>query len=242
MNKIKLFCIPHAGGSSMVYYTLRNYLEDSIELTPIELAGRGTRYGEKLYCNLNDAVNDLFNSIKDKLDQPFAILGHSMGSWMAYELYYKIFEELNIIPEHLFLSGNSAPYVKKTKKVLHTLDDDNFKKEIVKLGRTPKEIFSNEELCEIFLPVLRMDYKIIETYVHETKKRPIECGITVMNGKDDDITKDQLYAWEDCTNKSFEVINFEGDHFFIFNEFQRVGSIINTILLKQEKNILKTIT
>lgn len=132
----------------------------------VELAGRGIKYDNEPYLCLDDAVNDVYDSIKDKLDGPFAIFDHSMGSWIAYELYYKILKERNLIPIHLFMSGNSAPHIKKCKRKIHTLDDEEFKEEILKIGQTSKEVFSNVELCNIFLPILKMDYKIIEEYTY----------------------------------------------------------------------------
>lgn len=52
-----------------------------------------------------------------------------------------------------------------------------------------------------------------------------------MNGKDDDLRMEGIIAWRECTNKTLKIINFEGNHFFIFNNFDRIGSIINKNLV-----------
>ncbi|MCS4470409.1 thioesterase domain-containing protein [Clostridium botulinum] len=41
-----LFCLPYAGGSEAIYHKWKKYLNPSIELSPIELKGRGKRYNE----------------------------------------------------------------------------------------------------------------------------------------------------------------------------------------------------
>ena len=61
----------------------------NIQIEPIRLKGRGSRFGEDFYENLEEAVNDIFMNIKNKIiDNEYAIFGYSMGSLLAYELYY----------------------------------------------------------------------------------------------------------------------------------------------------------
>ena len=64
-----LFCIPYAGGSGSVYYRWRNFLDPSITLYPVELKGRGKRINNGFYENLKEAVDDIFNSIRDKINE-----------------------------------------------------------------------------------------------------------------------------------------------------------------------------
>jgi 4'-phosphopantetheinyl transferase len=99
-----LFCLPYAGGSESIYYKWKRYLKHFIELEPIELKGRGKkRFNETFYESLEEAVDDIFENIKDKIaEDDFAIYGHIMGSLLAYELYYKI-GKLNVRkPKHIF--------------------------------------------------------------------------------------------------------------------------------------------
>ena len=44
MKKKNLFCIPYAGGSSIIYNSWHKFLDINFELFPVELAGRGKRY------------------------------------------------------------------------------------------------------------------------------------------------------------------------------------------------------
>lgn len=43
MKKVKLFCIPYAGGSASIYLRWKKYFKEQVEIYPIELAGRGKR-------------------------------------------------------------------------------------------------------------------------------------------------------------------------------------------------------
>ena len=111
MKRIRLFCLPYAGGSAMLYTRWKKFLHDSIELYPVELAGRGSRSKEPFYNSVNDAVDDIYNSIEETLDDTeFAFFGHSMGCVLVYELMYRIKELKNRIPIHAFFSLRKLPF------------------------------------------------------------------------------------------------------------------------------------
>ena len=103
MKKIKLFCFPYAGGSSVVYDKWKKHLSNSIELIPIEYPGRGRKFTAPLCKNINEIVEDAFDSVKNHLDgSSFSFWGHSMGALIAYELSHK-FKQLNYVaPVHIF--------------------------------------------------------------------------------------------------------------------------------------------
>ena len=63
MQKTKLFCFPHAGGSAFSYAKWKNHFNPYIEVVPVELAGRGYRIEENLYQSMEEAVNDVYNKI-----------------------------------------------------------------------------------------------------------------------------------------------------------------------------------
>lgn len=228
-----LFCLPYAGGSEAIYYNWRRYLDCSIRLESIELKGRGKRYNEIFYETLGEAVEDIFVNIKDKImDDDYAIYGHSMGSLLAYELYYKIKEYNLKKPYHIFFSGYKAPSIIRKNENTYMLPDYDFMKKIIELGGTPEEVANNKELLEIFLPIIRNDFKILENYKYIERKDKIECDVSILNGKHDSINLEELLAWRNHVCKGFRVYNFEGDHFFINNNMERITSIINYTLIR----------
>ncbi|NJR66738.1 MAG: putative thioesterase, partial [Leptolyngbyaceae cyanobacterium CRU_2_3] len=50
--RLRLFCFPYAGGSSLIYRTWSESLPPAIEVCPIELPGRGTRMMEPPFTQL----------------------------------------------------------------------------------------------------------------------------------------------------------------------------------------------
>lgn len=228
-----LFCLPYAGGSETIYYSWKFYLKPEIELFPIELRGRGKRFSQPFYENIDEAIRDIYNLISDMIDKnEYAIYGHSMGSLLAYELYYKIKEFNKKEPKHIFFSGYKSPSIPRKEKVIHLLPNDEFVKEVIGLGGTPLELAENKELLELFTPILRNDFKILENYLYKEKKDKIQCDISIFNGKEDDITLEELLAWKNHGSKGFKIYNFEGNHFFINTNVEKITKIINTTLVK----------
>lgn len=234
MTKIKLFCFPYAGGSAQVYHHWIKSLNPAIEVVPIELSGRGTRFNEPLYKDFEELVNDVYHQIyNDVVHNPYAFFGHSLGALIAFELVQKIGINNLPDPKHVFYSGKSAPHIENKKKVIyHLLDTEDFKKEIIQLGGTPAGIFEHIEFEKLFLPLLRNDFKLAETYDFKKDKRLYNGEITVMLGKKDDLTAQQCHEWSKTTSNICNIIYFNGGHFFIHNENEKIFDIINHTLIQ----------
>lgn len=227
--KIKLFCIPFAGGSASIYYKWRKYFEDRIEIYPIELAGRGTRFNEKAFTNIPDIVSDIYNSIKHEINEgPYMIFGHSMGALISYELIHMIIKNGHSEPIHAFFSGKGAPHLKGFKDKVHKLSDDEFIKEVYSLGGTPKELLEEKEILKIFLGILRADYEAIETYKYFNRSEKFRFSITVFNGIEDKLTQDNITQWSCHTQKKCDIYNFHGGHFFINDNIKEMREIIES--------------
>lgn len=232
MEKTKLFCIPYAGGSATIYSKWKKYLDNDIELYPVELAGRGKRCGIPYYASFYEAVDDLFDCIKNYVSGRYALFGHSMGSWLALELAYKLIEHGYDSPTHIFFSGNRAPHIYREEKILHKLPDDEFNKEIFKIGGTSNELLENKELLAFFMPIIRSDYKLIENYDYKDHGTYLNCDISVLNGIDDDLKDAQIKGWEKYTKFKCNYYYMKGGHFFINEVVGDVIKVINKTLVQ----------
>ncbi|MCI4139081.1 thioesterase domain-containing protein [Bacillus vallismortis] len=229
---IKLFCIPHAGGMTSIYNEWKPIVGLNVELIPIELAGRGTRFLDEHYKSFDQAVDDVVAKIlnHNKIEQKFAIYGHSMGAYIAYEAV-QILNKLNdnrLV--HLFVSGKGAPYLTK-KEFISDWSDEELIKKIDELGGLHNRLKNNRELLNLFIPVIRNDYRIIETYNHNIKNK-VETKMTVISGKyDESISMQEILGWKEYSDKEVDIFQINGGHFFINENAKEVIKIIKEKLL-----------
>ncbi len=233
MKKIKLLCLPYAGGSASMYMEWEKYLDPSIEVVPLELAGRGRRINQSLYSSVEEAVEDLLKMVDDEIDQgSYAIFGHSMGAMLAYELAVKIREKKWNEPLHLFFSGRGAPNVQpKDEKNYHLLEDEEFKLKLKEMGGTPPEFFKYPELVELFIPLLRNDFKISSTYFTKRNLMPFDCNFSIFIGKEEDISAQSAESWKEHTMGICSLYYLNGGHFFINKDTQALVKLVNRELI-----------
>lgn len=226
-TKIKLYCIPYAGASQNAYFAWKKKFSTSIEQITFELSGKGARFNEPLYFTINDAVEDLFKLFWQQAEgEDYAIYGHSMGSILAYELVKKIENAGLKSPVHLFVSGMCAPNMNQREKYIHRLTERELFAELRKFGGTDEAFFHSQELSRVFIPILRNDLRLTETY-HDLKEIKIKCPITVFEGGDDSFKAEQVEAWKKYTNEICNIIYFEGGHFFIHKYIEELTEYIN---------------
>ncbi len=233
MSKFKLFCLPYAGGSAVIFNKWKQYLSTDIELVPIELAGRGKRIHESFYVDLPEVIEDVFGIISKMINGgSYALYGHSMGGLISYQLYIELRKRKCKLPEHVFFSGRGAPHIERPdEKKYHLLEESEFKKQVLELGGTPPAFFEYPELLEIFLPLLRNDFKLAETDTHHGEIHPLDCNISVFYGEDEDLTIEQCEGWNMHTNKMCNLYSFRGGHFFLHDEIEQIARIVNENLL-----------
>ncbi|MCL2933156.1 MAG: alpha/beta fold hydrolase [Trichodesmium sp. MAG_R03] len=102
---IRLFCFHNLGGSASMYRQWSDALLPEIEVLPIQLPGREQRLQEQPFTDFASLIEILADFLSPYLDKPFAFFGHSMGSYIAFELACVLEKQYNLKPIHLFLSG-----------------------------------------------------------------------------------------------------------------------------------------
>jgi medium-chain acyl-[acyl-carrier-protein] hydrolase len=213
--QVRLFCFPYAGGGASVYREWASRFPAEIEVCPVQLPGRESRSLEAPISSLPQIVQALVMEMGPLLSKPFVFFGHSMGALIAYETARQLSRRFGKAPVHLFVSGRGAPHLASTRRKLHLLPDDDFKRELRSLNGTPEAVLQHEELMQLLMPRLRADFEVCETYTY-LQDRPLACPISVFGGtRDKDVSIETLHAWGELTEKSVQVQQLEGDHFFL---------------------------
>lgn len=228
---MKLFCFPFSGGSSSVYFSWFKNLDKNIELYPVELAGRNKRFSEPLIDSIEITIEDILLKNSQAVQSPYALFGHSLGCLIIYELLRVLLDRQFPAPQHVFLSGGAPPHFKEPT-FIHTLSDQDFLKEIFKMGGLSQQFLDNKEIQKIFLPILRSDFKMFETYKVSKEQLIFPCPLTILAGnRDCTLSLDIAKEWAKYTEHSCEFIVYEGDHFFIKEHYNAITHLINKTLI-----------
>ncbi len=224
--RLRLFCFPYAGGSATVYRSWSADLPADIEVYSLQIPRREGRPWEPLFNRLEPLIQVLAQMLRPYLNGPYAFFGHSVGALISYELVRTLVRQHNPAPVHLFVSGRSAPQIQSACRLLHQLSDAELMQEIQRLNGTPGEVLNNAEVMALFLPALRADIAINETYVY-TPGRPLACPISAFGGMQDSmVSRESLTAWRDQTCGLFSLRMFPGDHFFLHS---RQGALLHAL-------------
>jgi surfactin synthase thioesterase subunit len=133
------------------------------------------------------------------------------------------------------VSGRRAPQIPDTGIQLHLMNDADFLAKIGELNGTPSEVLANSELLQLILPALRADSELCETYEY-VDGPPLSCPITALAGKDDnEETQERLEGWRLQTSSLFSLYVFEGDHFFIHSNEQKILRLLRVKLCKNNR-------
>ncbi|XP_070778180.1 S-acyl fatty acid synthase thioesterase, medium chain isoform X1 [Enoplosus armatus] len=213
----RLICFPWAGGGSIHYARWGNVLNSSIEVFAVKLPGRESRGREPFFQSMQQIVDEVVGVLLPLLkEKPFALFGHSFGAFTSFAVADALKRLHNLEPVHIFLSGASAPYseirIKAPKR--SDLSDDDFLKWLVSIGGTPPELLANPDVLKLFLPALKADLHVVESYECNKPDGPfLSCPVTCFDGKED-IPHD-LQAWKDVTSGDFTVRMLDGAHFYL---------------------------
>lgn len=238
VKKVNLICLTFAGGNKFSYRIFFDKVPGFLNLLTLEYSGRGKRVGEPLMGNLTDIVEDLYLQISTFSDlTPFVFYGHSMGALVAYLLTLKLRSSGQHLPAQLILSGASGPSApSRSEKKRFLLSKNEFIQEVRRMGGMPDELMESDDLLDFFEPILRNDFKAIETYIHE-ENEPLDIPVTVITGMSEDLLHEEILLWSQITKKPVEYKRMPGGHFFIF---ERVEQFLEIIIKKTHCYIPKS--
>ncbi|MCR5367793.1 thioesterase domain-containing protein [Eubacterium sp.] len=231
---INLFAFPHAGGTAAFFATWGRILKD-ISILPVQYPMREKRIREKLQDSLIEMahcfVDESIDLIKDK---KFAFIGHCSGSIVAYEAAKYLKEKYNIQPEVLFVSSCYSPE-NYSAPILSNLSNDKLLEVIKESGFVSEELINEPIMFEYFAPIVKKDFYLQENYkAGETVK--LNSQIVCMYGKEDEALskRENISDWRRYTDTAFYIEEFNGSHFYLEKEIDKVGEVIENHLIRRD--------
>jgi medium-chain acyl-[acyl-carrier-protein] hydrolase len=230
--RLRLYCLPYAGGSARVFQSWRDMLPSDITLYGVEYPGHGCRISEPAIDRI-DVLADKMVSVLTRVPRgPYALFGHSMGALAAFEMSHQLARRDVLPPALLVVSGHGAASLPSTNRPVHASSDEEFLARLRELNATPPEVLEAPELLELMMPILRADFRAAETYVPANRPK-LGIPIVAYGGLlDPDVSRDQLLAWAEETTACCTVRMFPGDHFFLRTAREQVVTALTRDLTK----------
>lgn len=162
-----------------------------------------------------DMVETIAQVVGRHVDRPFAIYGHSMGAGLAFELARRLKQNTGKQPLHLFVGAHRSPIKPYSYPTVRSVSDEQVLDVLMRFNGMPRALLENRELLDLFLPILRADLLVCESYAYEGHSQ-LDCPITLFTGaQDTNVAPHELAGWEVQTSAHFRHRVIDGDHFFL---------------------------
>ena len=108
------------------------------------------------------------------------------------------------------------------------MDDIAFIKHMKKLDGLPPRLLAEPRLMKIFLPILRADITAIDSYHYEPAEK-YDVPLSVLFGSKEEQLQRVVLDWQQECSQRITVKRFEGGHFFIFEQLDKMMSLFSQL-------------
>ncbi|WP_335979253.1 MULTISPECIES: thioesterase II family protein [Streptomycetaceae] len=237
-----LVLFPHAGGSAGFYRSLAVRFGPEVDVRAVQYPGREARAGEALVDAMDVLADRVTEALLPLTGRRLAILGHSMGALVAYEVTRRL-EAQGALVERLFASARHPPHLHDPachdpgyhappdrERLRHLLDDGAFAEMLRDTGGTPAALLDQPEMRDYLLPIVRNDYRLVETY-RPAPGPALRTGVVSIAAEGDGtVTAAQVEGWRRTTQGPFEHLTFPGGHFYLLERPDTLAAAVLTRL------------
>jgi len=252
--RARLFCFPFAGGGSAAFDSWGDAFDPEIEVVAVEPPGRLSRINEAPVASVEDFARGLLPQLYDKLDQPYAVLGHCLGGLTLYESLRFLKARKRPMPVHIFISGARPPSVLNAPgsfeaalekrlesfadyrpgRPLYKQSDAVFAEIVRSFGISDSaRMLEEAELRALVLPTVRAEFAMASDYAYAPED-PFPIPITVFRGvRDVYFRAVDARIWRKFTSRRFEVFTRDTGHFAIVEDFDFIRGRIEEVLMRE---------
>lgn len=223
------FMIPFAGGSSVSFSRWETSCLD--EFVFIDAPGKGRNRKTPMLRSMRDVAAFCADFIEKYLEEhecdEYCLCGHSMGSYLVYEVVKAFSIHGKRMPRCIVLSGTVAPNKMKKETIRNAMVDDNsFMKHLKEFGLLNSDIMESRFFRRQYLPMIKGDYQMLLEYETDVVKIS-NVEVYVINGLDDDsLSEESVTEWSSYFGEPPKYIWVAGDHFFLLNNSRIIQDVI----------------
>lgn len=213
----RLLLFPFAGGGASAFRGWSDLFPGTVDVCPVQLPGRQARMRDTPIDDLRTMIEAMTPALVPAVRRtPYAIYGHSMGAWLAFELVRALRRLRRPLPVALFVGARRAPHVPGSFSPMGDLPRDAFIAEVQRrYNAIPEALLAQPRILDLFLPSLRADFRLLDSYRY-VDEPPLDVPITVFYGRDDTLVgMPGLRAWQEHTTQPLQLRPVPAGHFFL---------------------------
>jgi NADPH:quinone reductase-like Zn-dependent oxidoreductase/surfactin synthase thioesterase subunit len=223
---IRLICFHSMGTGASLFTNFLLNPPDDYDIVAVQTPGRENRISEPVVESVNRLVDQISPQLVPLLDRPFVIWGHSFGGIVGIEVIRHLRERHNREPIHFVVTGTVAPQLiclwQNREVMLKAMVADNSPEYLISLSR----YVDNAEFLKAVVLLMRRDYPLLTSYRFQAGA-PLSCPITAFAARQDDMVyTDEIRAWSEHTRGGFELIEVDGDHWFLNRNRERITAAL----------------
>lgn len=218
--RIRLFCFPHAGGTAGAYRNWPRSMPAEVDVLAARYPAREDRFNDPVPASMEDLVGELVTAMAPLCAGPVALFGHSMGSWISWEVARRLSVAPDVQLRLLLVSGQVAPHLVNPARYRFDTDEQLLDR-LRQLGGTAEEVVAHPAIRQLVLPSLRGDYRLLRGYTPQPGAAPGRVGrldvpVHAYGGDQDrEVPEAGLAAWRSVTAGAFRHRMFPGGHFYL---------------------------
>lgn len=211
----KIICFHPAGGSASQFRTWPAHLPGEISILALQLPGREERFNERKITEFSSLIPIIAEQFMSHLTTPYVIVGHSLGALIGFEIVRHFQLTKQQLPEFLVIAAKEPPTVHKIPSRPEIMDDEWLLRRLKSYSSVPEDLFQFDEFKEIFMPYIRSDFLLLNSYRYNSSPQ-LKVPVIALHGNEDrTVELNKIRSWSNLTGHSFKLKTFKGGHFFI---------------------------
>jgi acyl transferase domain-containing protein/NADPH:quinone reductase-like Zn-dependent oxidoreductase/surfactin synthase thioesterase subunit/NAD(P)-dependent dehydrogenase (short-subunit alcohol dehydrogenase family) len=230
----RLICFHSMGVGASLFTNFLLNPPENYDILAVQTPGRENRAAEPVADSLNQLADQVVPQLLPLFDRPVVMWGHSYGGIMVREVIRRL-RERGCEPVHFVVTGTIAPHLidrwQHREVILKSMVVDNSAEYLISLSRYVDDL----DLIKAILPGMRRDYPLLRSYRYQAMA-PLNCPITAFAARQDDVVYvDEIEAWSQHTRGGFELIEVDGDHWFVNRNRALITATLEDIAARRER-------
>jgi NADPH:quinone reductase-like Zn-dependent oxidoreductase/surfactin synthase thioesterase subunit/NADP-dependent 3-hydroxy acid dehydrogenase YdfG/acyl carrier protein len=232
---LRLICFHSMGVGASLFTNFLLNPPEHYDILAVQTPGRENRLAEPVAENVDRLADQIVPQLLPLFDRPVVIWGHSFGGIVAREVMRRLRERHQCTPLHFVVTGTIAPHLlplwQKREVMLKAMVADNSPEYLVSLSR----YVDDPELLKAILPLMRRDFPLLTSYRFQ-QIPPLNCPVTAFAARQDDMVyTDEIRAWARHTHGGFDLIEVDGDHWFLNRNRKLITATLEDIACRLQR-------